>query len=74
MKITAKIKTRAKKNEIIKINENSYKISVTEIPEKGKANNIIIEILAKNFKIPKNKITIISGLTNNIKVVNIDNE
>lgn len=41
-------------------------------PEKGKANEEIIEILAKKLKIAKNLINIISGRTSRKKKIKID--
>jgi uncharacterized protein len=45
------------------------KVRLAAAPEKGKANQALIELLAENFKIPKNSIVILSGLTSKIKQV-----
>lgn len=37
------------------------KVSVTTVPEKGKANEALIALLSKSWKIPKRNITIIRG-------------
>ncbi|HAL45238.1 MAG: hypothetical protein A2Y12_18675 [Planctomycetes bacterium GWF2_42_9] len=47
------------------------KVRLSAAPEKGKANQALIELLAENFNIPKNSITILSGLTSKIKQVSI---
>ena len=49
MKINAKITTNAKTSEIIKMSNTEYKIKVTVIPEKGKANKKIIEIFTHKY-------------------------
>ncbi len=70
--VNIKVITNAKKQEIILEADGSLKIKVTIVPEKGKANKKIIEILAKQLKISKKNITIVSGEFNNNKVVSIN--
>lgn len=50
------------------------KINVISVPEKGKANQELIKLLAKNLKIAKSKISIISGETDRCKKLSINGE
>ncbi len=45
------------------------KVSVTAVPEKGKANKALIEVLAGQWDIPKNSIAIVRGETDKNKVL-----
>ncbi len=72
MKITVKVKPNAKKNEVKKIDENRYEIRVTVVPEKGKANKKVIELLSKELKVPKSKIKLIKGETSKEKIFEIE--
>lgn len=63
MIITVHAKTRAKKDEIMRLDETTFKISVTEAPEKGKANASILKILAKELKVSPSKISLVRGHT-----------
>jgi uncharacterized protein (TIGR00251 family) len=45
------------------------KVRLSAAPEKGKANQALVELLAEKFNIPKNSIAILSGLTSKIKQV-----
>ena len=45
------------------------KVSVTTVPEKGKANEALIALLSNAWKIPKRNITIIRGETERNKVL-----
>ncbi len=72
MKITVKVKPNAKKNEVKKIDENYYEIRVTVVPEKGKANKKVVELLSKELKVPKSKIKLIKGETSREKVFEIE--
>lgn len=47
------------------------KVYVTVPPEDGKANKAVIELLAKELRVPKSSLTIVSGLQSRRKVVRI---
>lgn len=47
------------------------KISVTVVPEKGKANQELINYLAKQLRLPKSALEIVSGTTDRWKKINI---
>jgi len=47
------------------------KIKVSAPPEKGKANQCLVEFLAKELGVKKNAISIIAGLTSPIKQVRV---
>jgi uncharacterized protein YggU (UPF0235/DUF167 family) len=55
------------------VNGDEYlKISVNAAPEKGKANKELLSWMAKNLKIAKNSLTIISGTTDHLKKIYLD--
>ncbi len=68
MFITVTVIPKAKQKKIVKISENSFKVWVTAAPEKGKANQAVLEQLAKHFKIKKNNLRQVAGLTSREKV------
>jgi len=47
------------------------KIKISAAPEKGKANQCLIKFLAKKLGVKKSAISVISGLTNPIKKVEV---
>lgn len=63
MIITVHAKAHARKNEVSKLDENTFKISVTETAEKGKANEAILKSLAEHLKISTSRISLIRGRT-----------
>lgn len=73
MTITVKAKTNAKKTAVKQLDECTYEVSVTAIPEKGRANAAIIEALKDYFQVSKSQIEIKAGLTNKNKIVEIYN-
>ncbi len=62
------VKPNAKKNGI-EVTKDKVKISVTCPPEKGKANQKIIELLSNSLKVKKTQIGCIRGLTSSKKTL-----
>ena len=52
--------------------EEWLKARVTAVPEKGKANKALIELLAKCLRVPKSSIAVFSGDTGRKKILRID--
>ncbi len=53
----------ARRSEIRGIQDGALKVAVTQIPEKGKANKSIIELLADELSLKKSQIELIAGET-----------
>ncbi|MBZ0203548.1 MAG: DUF167 domain-containing protein [Ignavibacteria bacterium] len=68
MKIKVKVKPNSRENSIIEIEKNYYEVRVSVPPEKGKANEKVIELISKHLKIPKSHIDLISGAASKDKV------
>ncbi|MGL6227209.1 MAG: DUF167 domain-containing protein [Thermoguttaceae bacterium] len=51
----------SRKNEIRTVQNGELKVAVTPVPEKGKANKAIVELLAKELGIRKSAIELIAG-------------
>lgn len=71
MIITVHVKPRSRKNTIEWIDDETAKISVTAVAEKGKANDAVIEVLSENLGIAKSLVEIVRGKTTRIKHVEI---
>jgi len=72
MQIKLKVIPKSSQNKVIPQDNNFFKIKVTSAPDKGKANQQVIKLLAQHFKTSKSNIQIIKGLTSQHKVVNIN--
>jgi len=53
----------AKRNELSGVKDGILKVSVTQAPEKGKANRAIVAILCKRLLLRKAQLDIIAGET-----------
>ena len=58
----------SRQNEVRGEQNGALKVSVTQIPEKGKANKAVRNQLAKGLGLRKSQVQLISGETNPLKV------
>lgn len=72
MRIYVKVIARSSKNEVELTGKDEYKVRVTAPPVGGRANQAVVEELAKYFKVPKSGITIIAGKTARVKIVDLN--
>ncbi len=69
--IKIRVEPRSSRAGITGAYGNGLKVKLTSPPVEGKANKELIEILAKEFKITKKNVEIISGKTSKNKVVRL---
>ena len=72
MKLSVKVKARAKQEKVEKVAEGQYKVWVKAAPEKGRANEEVIRALSGHLKIPKSRIAIVGGHASSQKTVEIE--
>lgn len=72
MRVSIKVATKSKQNRVVKISNTEYKVYVTVAPERGKANEKVVELLADYFDVSKSGTRIVKGETNNKKIVEIE--
>jgi uncharacterized protein (TIGR00251 family) len=72
MKLNITVISNAKTSEVIKIDENNYKVRVDAPASEGKANKRLIELLADYFNVSKSSIKILKGFKNKNKIVCIE--
>ncbi|AAD18637.1 hypothetical protein CpB0517 [Chlamydia pneumoniae TW-183] len=65
--LEVKVTPKAKENKIVGFDGQALKVRVTEPPEKGKANDAVISLLAKALSLPKRDVTLIAGETSRKK-------
>lgn len=70
--IRIKVLPKSVKSEIVDImDDETIKIRIKAVPEKGKANQELIKFLSQIFEISKDSISIISGKTDQLKLIKI---
>lgn len=63
----------AKRNAIVKFHDGAVKIAVNQPPDKGLANEAILEVLAKALDLPTRSLELVAGPTSRRKMVLIHN-
>jgi len=57
----------ARRNEIVGVHAGRLKVSVTQAPEKGKANSALVKVLAKALGLKRSQLNLCSGPTSSQK-------
>ena len=70
--VSLRVQPKASRNSIVGEHDGSLKVSVTAPPERGKANQAVVKLLAKMLKVPASSITVTGGATSRQKKVHID--
>jgi uncharacterized protein len=71
MRIYVKVNPRSSVNKIEKISEGEYRVKLTASPVDGKANEMLIKMLAEYFAVHKCLINIVGGKSAKIKIIDI---
>lgn len=79
LRLAIKLTPKASRDQIGEIAAEAdggavLKVSVTAVPEDGKANAALIALLAKKWKLAKSRIDIIQGATDRRKTLFIEGE
>ena len=69
-----KVTPNASKNEILRFDKEILQVWIKGTPEKGKVNQERIQFLAKEFKVGKSQIQILSGKTSRMKKLKIEKD
>lgn len=70
-RLIVRVHTGASERAVEKIDDTTYRVSVTEQPEHGKANHAVIQMLAAHFHVPQSHIIIKVGHTSRSKIIEV---
>jgi len=51
---------------------DGWKVSVAAVPERGKANEEVVRVLAEVLALPKRRIAVVAGRSSRTKIVEVD--
>lgn len=71
-RLSVKVIPKSSRNGIAGWVGEVLKICVTAPPERGKANDAVVEILAEALRLSRKQVRLVSGLTSARKIVEID--
>lgn len=73
MTLSVKVVPRASKSEIVgQMEDGTLKVRVAAVPEKGRANAELCEVIARHYRVPVSKVEVIAGTTSTRKTVRIN--
>ena len=72
MKIFVKAHPKSKKIEVVEKDASHYEVWVREAPDRGKANQAVIEALSEHLGVARSKLNIVSGHTSRNKIIEIE--
>ncbi len=70
--LSVRVQPRASRNEVLQCGDGSLKVRVTAPAEGGRANRMLLEVLAEHFGVRRSCVRIISGETSRNKKIEID--
>jgi uncharacterized protein (TIGR00251 family) len=74
MRVQLKVVPKASANRVVGWIGDRLKVQVTAAPERGKANDAVVEVLAKALGVPRSAIRITAGASSPLKTVEIDGD
>lgn len=70
--VCCKVVPKAKESQIMGWEGDVLKVRLAAVPEKGKANDELVRLLAKALHLPRSSVKVVSGATCRLKRVAID--
>jgi uncharacterized protein len=70
--IRVKLLPKSSKNQIVGREGDLFKVKVVAPPIEGKANKALVALLARQLRVPKGAVEIISGKSSRLKSIRID--
>jgi uncharacterized protein (TIGR00251 family) len=71
MKIFVRAKPNAKEENVERVDENNFNVSVHAPPVKGLANQAIVKAIAGYLKVAPSRVRIVAGFTSRQKILEI---
>ncbi|PIQ86482.1 MAG: hypothetical protein COV74_04715 [Candidatus Omnitrophica bacterium CG11_big_fil_rev_8_21_14_0_20_45_26] len=71
MRLNVRVLTRSSREAVLDSGDGELKIYVKTVPEKGKANQRICELIAQKYQTSKNRVRILRGQTSRRKVIEV---
>lgn len=69
--LSVRVHPGARKNAITGVHDEAIKISLTATPTDGRANEALIAFLADSLRLPKSRISLLTGQTSRTKLIRI---
>ena len=72
MRLLLKVVPKSSRDQVVGWIGDRLKVAVTAAPERGKANDSVVAVLAGALSLPASRIRIVAGASSPLKTVEID--
>lgn len=69
--LVVRVQPRASRQELVRLSETEYRARLLSAPEKGRANQELLELLSDSLHLPRQRLKIIRGESTRVKWVEI---
>ena len=74
MRLHLKVVPKSSRDRVVGWVGDRLKVQVAAAPERGKANDAVVEVLAAALGVPRSRVRIVSGGTSPLKTVEVDGD
>jgi uncharacterized protein len=71
-RVKLRVQPGALRAEIVGRHGEAWKVRVRAAPERGAANDAVVELLAESLALPRRDVRLVSGHTARVKIVELD--
>jgi len=72
LRLHLKVVPKASRDRVVGWVGDRLKVQVTAAPERGKANDAVLDVLAAALELPRSRVRIVAGQTSPLKTVEVD--
>ncbi|NTU51658.1 MAG: DUF167 domain-containing protein [Candidatus Aminicenantes bacterium] len=70
--LTVKVQARSKAPGVEELGPDAYRVRVRAVPEKGRANEEVVERLAGHLSVPRSRLTLLRGASSSSKLFRLE--
>ena len=70
-RLRLRVSPGASRTELVGRHGGGWKVRVAAAPERGRANDAVVELLAERLGVPQGSVSIVSGTTSRDKVIEL---
>ncbi len=71
-RVRLRVSPGARRDELVGRHGEGWKVRVAAPPEGGRANDAVLDLLARELSLPRRSLSIVSGQTSRVKIVQME--